>query len=345
MREQAAIWIARIDRGINPAERHELQQWLNDSPRHREILFEMSELWDRMDILSELSELFPEEPRAPQLMWRPGRPIAVALSCLAILLTILLGVWLKTGDLAVLAELRLLLPPKTVQAIYRTQIGQQMLVTLPDRSLLTLNTDTQVTMHYTQSDRMIELLQGEAHFKVAKDAKRVFTVRVGENQFKAVGTAFNLRKTSEFGVELTVMEGRVKVLVKPAKIATPSVPTTPTSAQARTILVDAGQELAIDPRAAQIVEDVQPARIETTVAWTHGMLVFDGEPLERVIREVSRYSTTHFVIADDDIKQIPVAGYFKVGDIDGLVAALESNFDIDASRDGNTIVLKAAHRP
>src|SRR5258708_38751521 len=87
-----------------------------------------------------------------------------------------------------------------------------------------------------------------------------------------------------------------------------------------------------------------PEKSEAAAGGTHGMIVFNGEPLERAISEVTRYSSTKFVIADDDIRQVPVVGYFKVGDIDGLLAALQANFDIGAHRSGDSTAL-ASHHP
>jgi transmembrane sensor len=328
IRERAGEWMARLDRGINASEHDALKVWLAQDPRHRLMLLEISEMWDRMEVLTELSALFPKEARAPRPVWWNSTALRLSFGCLGALVVIYFAFM---G----------LLPSKTLQARYRTAIGQQQSVTLPDKSSVMLNTNTSLAVHFTRSERTVDLQQGEAHFKVAKDADRVFTVRVGESEFKAVGTEFNLRKTSDADVELTVTEGRVKVLTSGVRVGE-SVPA-PAKAGPRPVLVDAGKRLTVNAL-AQVMEAPQPAKIENTVAWTHGMIVFDGEPLERAVREVSRYSTIQFVISDSRIGQIPVVGYFKIGDTDGLVAALQANFDIDASREGSSIVLKAHHR-
>jgi transmembrane sensor len=338
IREQAGTWIARLDRGLSDSEKIELRHWLNESASHRSILFDMSKLWDRMAILTEIAELFPLEPDRVSRVWLPSRRMA-ALACLTILIALALGFEAGRKNVVPIAQLSGIFERQGLEASYRTQVAQQQTVNLPDRSIVTLNTDTQLAVHYTNSGRQIDLLRGEAHFKVAKDASRVFTVRVNGNQFKAVGTAFNVRMISAHEVELTVTEGRVQVM--PSFREDKRMARTETAA----IMVDAGKELSIDTEKRK-VEDMAPApeKIEAAVAWTHGMIVFNGEPLERAIREVTRYSSTKFVIADDDIRQVPVVGYFKVGDIDGLLAALQANFDIEAHRSGDSIIL-ASHHP
>jgi transmembrane sensor len=164
---------------------------------------------------------------------------------------------------------------------------------------------------------------------------------VGVNEFRAVGTAFDIRVKSDRGIELTVTEGRVQVTApssgEASRIFKPNAnPLTPTQ-----IVVDAGKEVSIDS-AIQTVQRLQPAQMEAAMAWKRGMIIFDADPLEKVIREVSRYSTTKFVIVEEKTKRLPVSGYFKVGDVDGLIAVLHDNFSIDARRDGDVIILSAA---
>lgn len=334
LQEQAGVWIAKMDRGLSDGERTELQQWLAQSLRHRNALFEIAKTWDQMDMLGEIGGLFPLERRTqPGLAWR----IAAALALVAVIsgFTVHAVDWSRAA-----ASIAGFFTDQSPGATYRTAIGEQKTIQLPDRSVITLNTDTLLRVNYTATDRKLELVRGEAHFKVAKDSYRVFAVKVGENEFRAVGTAFNIRTTSAHGIELTVTEGRVKVVVPLAKEAIRSVSGERDKVVPTEIVVDANKEVIID-RATQTIEPLPPTKVEAALAWQRGMLIFDGDPLEQVVQELSRYATTKFVIADDSIRQIPVTGYFKIGDIDGLVAALHANFDINVDRKGESILLSA----
>ena len=345
--EQAGTWIARLDRGLSAAERLELQQWLNADTRHPAVLLELAELWDGMDVMAEIAELFPLNTMIPESSWRPSRRVVPSLSvALTLVVVAVLVAFLAAAPGPFTFSnfsVRNLFVRQTLEASYQTQVGEQRPVTLPDKSIVTLNTNTLLRVHYNDSYRKIELVSGEAHFAVAKHDRRVFIVQVGESEFRAVGTAFNVRVNSERGVELTVTEGRVKVLVAAAGEVKRTKDDVAAEQMATEIMVDAGKEVAIG-KATQTVEWVQPEKIDAAIAWTRGMIVFDGDPLERAVREVSRYSNVKFVIADDKIRKIPVAGYFKVGDVDGLVVALQNNFDVDSKRQGDSIVL-SAHRP
>ena len=44
--------------------------------------------------------------------------------------------------------------------------------------------------------------------------------------------------------------------------------------------------------------------------------------------EVGRYTEVQFIFLDEESKKVRVAGLFKAGDVDGLLAALRQNFNI-----------------
>jgi transmembrane sensor len=83
-------------------------------------------------------------------------------------------------------------------------------VTLPDGSVLQLNTDSVVETAYSPTERRVRLKKGEAFFSVAKNPQRPFWVDVGAVSVRAVGTAFNVRFRPE-AVEVLVKEGKVSV--------------------------------------------------------------------------------------------------------------------------------------
>ncbi|MGY8696772.1 MAG: FecR domain-containing protein, partial [Verrucomicrobiia bacterium] len=70
------------------------------------------------------------------------------------------------------------------------------------------NRGAQVFVRFTDEKRLVDLLAGEAHFTVSKDASRPFIVRARGTVVQAVGTAFNVLLNSD-RVEVLVTEGRV----------------------------------------------------------------------------------------------------------------------------------------
>jgi transmembrane sensor len=86
---------------------------------------------------------------------------------------------------------------------------------------------------------------------------------------------------------------------------------------------------------------LQPAEVEVKLAWRVGMLVFEGDSLETVLQEVSRYTTVKLE-ADESIRNIQIEGLFKAGDIDGLLIAMEKNFNVTSQRIGDDQILFTA---
>ena len=60
--EEASIWIARMDKGLTADDEDALRKWLSQSNDNRAVFLEMTKLWDRMDTLSRLSDIFPHAP-------------------------------------------------------------------------------------------------------------------------------------------------------------------------------------------------------------------------------------------------------------------------------------------
>ena len=81
---------------------------------------------------------------------------------------------------------------------------------MEDGSTIALNTNSRVNIDYSGERRVVQLLRGEASFDVAKSPQRPFVVYAGSGLIWAVGTAFNVRYTSDL-VDVIVTEGIVKV--------------------------------------------------------------------------------------------------------------------------------------
>jgi transmembrane sensor len=211
---------------------------------------------------------------------------------------------------------------------------------------MVLNTHTTVIVRYSTAARDVYLQQGEASFTVARDVQRPFNVHAGNRVLQAVGTAFNVRIVSDTQVELTVTEGKVRVLPRLTPLNGARLPSGQGQAH-QTLMATtvAAREMAIVEPASEEVRPVASSEIDRRLAWQHGMLIFRGEPLETVLAEMDRYTHTEFVLLDEQLRHVRVGGYFRAGDIDGLLIALRENFQIDSFRDdSDRIVLSSAPR-
>lgn len=334
--EEASHWLVKLDSGpLSDAEAVELRAWLEADEAHREVMVELCRLWDNMDILSELSELFPLSRKTAATCNRSRFSVgslAVATMAMAASVVLVLVLWVQQqpgmGDLLDTEAA----PPELV---YQTRVGEHKEVSLADGSVVRLNTDSLVSIEYTEAQRTLHLIRGEAHFKVAHDRSRPFIVHAGGGVVRAVGTAFSVRLKGA-DVEVTVTEGRVEI-ASSSEAEKPAAGDKTASRKYMTTL-DAGQTAEYDDMSIRSVKTIEPEIISRKLAWQHGTLVFKGETLEEVVKEISRYTDTSIVISDPDIRDMRIGGYFKTGEIDALLTVLQDNFDLHVERAGDNLV-------
>ncbi len=325
--DEASAWIAKLDSGLSAEEEGELQQWLAVSRQNQELLFEMAALWDRMSVLSRLSEICPHPvDRSTRFPW-----IALAAS---LLIVVSVGIWAGmkhfTRESPVDQQIVVTTNPEN---IYETAIGEQSKINLPDGTELVLNTNTLVRARYTDEHRLLTLERGEIHVLVAHENSRPLSVIAGDKIVQAVGTAFNIEINSNHEIELLVTAGKVRVGVyqpTPAGTAQSIPPVLPQSS----ILVSAGEETILESPEAEL-ETIDIEEIAVKLSWREGNLVFRGESLEEAVTEIGRYTAVEFVILDEKSRNVRVAGLFKAGDVNGLLAALEENFNVTYRRVGD----------
>jgi transmembrane sensor len=345
-KEEAGQWLARLDRGLTPAEHNALSEWLQE-PRRRQTLFHLARNWDNMAILEELAELFP----LPETEGFPRRFAGAAVVLLSVIGAASTLFYVRAHDRSTISTPVAMTAPSKVtghgsfSAEYATPIGQHRTVELPDTSEIQLNTNTRLRVEYSATARVISMSRGEAMFEVAKDPTRPFTVRYAGYDFKAVGTAFNVRTDSHGCLHLTVTEGRVRVHRTPsAELQGEPAPPPTVLSEATDILVEANKAVSIGPKSERI-DALSPDQVAAETAWQHGVVVFKATPLAQVVEELARYSTVRLVISEPQLARLPVSGYFEVGDIDSLSAALEQNVGIKITRQDGYLLLSSTQPP
>jgi transmembrane sensor len=199
---------------------------------------------------------------------------------------------------------------------YRTAHGQQGAWSLPDGSMLHVNTDTAVTVRFTSAERMVEVDHGEVAIKVAHDERRAFRVHAGAADAMAVGTEFDVYRRPESTL-ITVMAGQVAVSVGrfvPSQTAPAEI--------GSGLRVEAGQQVSI--HAGVLPTAAEPTDLRETTAWLERKIVFEQRPLGAVADEFNRYNDIPFTIDDPALRNLTISGAFNAADTDSFAAFLES---------------------
>lgn len=165
-----------------------------------------------------------------------------------------------------------------------TPKGGTYQVILSDGTHVWLNADSKLTFPsaFTGSNRTVSLT-GEAYFEVAKNKAKPFVVNCGESKIEVLGTHFNIMAYKDEKASLvTLLEGAVKV----------------NSGTAKTLLKP-GQQAEIsrkDPSSITLNNEVET---EQVVAWKNGYFMFSNEPVESIMRKISRWYNVDIVYQDN----------------------------------------------
>jgi len=352
--EEASDWIVKNREGdLDVQEKKQFDAWLRESPQHLRAYLEMSAVWEDVGSLEPSLNASADEliacaraeenivplGSAPSLRTRvtsetirrkrttPLRKVALYYALAASALLTLAGTWL-CGQ----------------RNTYSTAVGEQRSIVLNDGSSVELNSRSRIRVRFSAAERDVDLIEGQALFRVAKNPLRPFIVSADGTHVRAVGTQFDVyRKT--YGTVVTVVEGKVAVFGEPylpsrtfnAGKGSAGVPFSSRNQGASTlplqgtaegrgprtgtgealpsdsangaIFLAAGEQVTVTPATA--APSPKRANLAAATAWTERSLVFDSSPLIEVAEEFNRYNTRQLVIKDPELADIHVSGVFS----------------------------------
>jgi transmembrane sensor len=304
--EAAASWVLQQERGgLNEAEQLLLEAWLAQDASHAAAYDDA--LWalgvtarhaGAPELLAmRQSALAARGNRRRLLGWAGG--LGAAAAGLIALLT-----FTASPEIKVMPDARV---PSVASGGdsaggrgYRTAVGERSAISLPDGSVATLDTDSQMRVAYSHEERAVHLLKGQALFQVAHGKPLPFRVYARGQQITAIGTVFNVRLEDE-RVRVAIVEGVVKVSARPML-----------GGDRRSLLKEvtltAGEETVAAPAIAMVV---RPVEARAVAAWRGGQLIFNDVPLADAVAEVNRYTLRPIALADAAIGRYRVSGVFK----------------------------------
>lgn len=321
--EQAIQWRTRIENGVATTHDAAYVAWLSD-PRNRQAMNEVQAAWAAVadhaqaPRITKLRRWALADARGQR---RRDRVAAWPVRVIAAAMTLALGIGLAAY----------IVIPRT--DTYATAIGERRMITLADRSSLSLDADTKVLVRYSGNARKLTLQRGRARFDVAHDSVRPFTVTVGNETVTAVGTNFSVERLESKTVVM-LLQGRVIVA------AAESARRRSTNGSPRTVSLRAGQKLVLNHTGLSRVGTFSP---QEATAWESGRLQFFDEPLSEAVAHVNRYTTTPIEV-DPSAADIKVSGVFVVGDVASFVEGVTNYLPVEAASIGGRTVLRGKSR-
>lgn len=336
IRNEASLWVVRNEEGLDKEQEALFTSWLNSSEKHQKIYKQLQTRASEFDELSRLADIFPyQSVNKTKHSFKPNFVFASTFSLFILASLVFTNLWDDGRSEPLVYNSSTTLQEPAVNnfyRIYRTKVGVQETVELPDSSVLLLNTDTFVRVHYSNSSRSLILDRGEIHIDVAHNKKRPLSVIVGDKIFEAVGTAFNIEYYDDKEVALIVTEGKVKVSDLAINNVDSNVTKNPLFKSENIIHISKGEQIVLQLEqefiAKSTVKVLVRDSLEHILSWQKGEIIFDNEPLAQVLAEYSRYTGITFEIKALDLEDIKVVGRFKINKLDQILSILESTFSI-----------------
>ena len=349
---QASAWLAKMDgRDLNDTEQQAFKDWVNADEAHILAFRKVIAAWDDLNILTKLPQVLEQrsqhqraEQSQEQKQEQKEPPRWRATIAIAATVMLSLFVTFKYNSTA------------DSQATYTTAVGEQKTITLPDNSRVQLNTNSRLKIDYSDSHRAIYLHQGEAHFDVQSNPQRPFEVYAGSGRVRAIGTAFSVT-LYEQDIGVIVTEGIVEIAPEiitqlaaaPSQPAEQGAPLSNANAESepdanksqtptKSKRVKAGNAAVFNQHSVKHIQAIADDEMQRRLAWQQGLLIFSGEPLEEVVKQLSRYTDTKILIKSENARNLRIGGQFQAGDTKAVFSALEKGFGLKADYITNNLV-------
>lgn len=201
--------------------------------------------------------------------------------------------------------------------------GSQYELVLPDGTRVWVNAGSELSyrVDFNQGTQREVKLNGEAYFEVAKNKARPFVVSAGKQRIEVLGTHFNVNSYPDEQVaRTTLLEGSVKV----SNLAS----------DRSSVLIPGKQALL---KGAEI--EVIDADLEEALAWKNGLFIFNDEPLESIMKKVSRWYDVDILYQGVDRKKKYGGSVPRFNDIAKMLKQWELTGGVHFEIEGRRVIL------
>lgn len=339
--ESAAEWMVRLqDPKLSRSERIEYVRWLRRSPLHVAQMLRVSHLQHELTDFPYWNEIAPlasaTDPSVVELSSARDPPDRKSLSGRSAWS----GRWISVlaASIAFLG-IALAYFGDFVHRSIDTGVGERRSVVLADGTVVRLSPETTLRVHFSRSERRIDLTRGNALFRVAKNPAKPFLVETGRARVRVIGTAFGVDRRSD-SVVVTVEEGRVAVA---ERLTEPSSPVARTPSPVAEISLGPDQQVIV-PQVGSMGQ-VRKVDSHRELSWAEGRLVFDHDSVAEVVQQFNRFNRTQIKILDPQLATRPVSAVFNVSDPEAFVNFLESVTNIRVTRASHDTIVIASGGP
>ena len=222
------------------------------------------------------------------------------------------------------------LPDQSMHNTIMTPRGGQYEIVLSDGTKVWLNaaSSLQYPVSFSSAKREVELT-GEAYFEVAPDQGKAFIVHISSGHpaekptsIEVLGTSFDVMEyPDEPAMTTSLVNGSVKVIRGTSSV-----------------LLKPGEQASIktgDPEGIHVVTD---ADMTGALAWKNGLFRFNGNDIQSVMRQISRWYDVD-VRYEGDVSAHFLGTISRKADVTEVFRILKLTEAVDFKIEGKTIIV------
>ncbi len=339
--------ISFLEGTLTQSQADELTEWLQEDKYNKELFRQVEEMWhasriitntepDIKDGLRRMREKITERNirrlPAKEVRFNIHSLVLIAASILILITLTISGFIIYSGRSKPGVK-----NTAMVEAIVPR--GSRSAIILPDSTTVWLNSDTRLrySTDYNLTHRTI-YLDGEAYFKVSKNANLLFQVNTSEIKITALGTAFNVKAYRDEGtIETTLEEGEVSIdLINPEKkekametILLKPKQTAVYKKQEGNISLKENKNNNISkvmvPKKQDVlyvqVNEVPDTKLYTS--WKDPKWIFRNEKLSSLVPKLERRYNVKIQIVDKPVEEYTFTGALLEESIEQVLAAIQ----------------------
>lgn len=205
--------------------------------------------------------------------------------------------------------------------------GGEYFIVLSDSTRVWLNSETilRFPVQFAGDIRRVEL-SGEAYFEVAKNAEVPFVVVSDNQQIKVLGTQFNVSSyPDDQQISTTLVEGKVDV----------SLAGNPETH----IVLKPSEQCQFSKENNQMAKRI--VDVTPFVAWKDGRFVFHDQPLQDIMKTLSKWYDVEVVFANEGDKSLRFTGNLeRYAEFGSILAKIERTNEVEFEIINNVITIK-----
>ncbi|MGK7393717.1 MAG: FecR family protein [Candidatus Cyclobacteriaceae bacterium M3_2C_046] len=303
-------------------------KWLSSATSIKEISDYMDQAWQELEEHSEenttvLNRIHHKIDHQQKYIHRKKSPKFPFYKLAAVVLIILTaGISLYLFDPFQPQEI-----PQTVieiPTIYKsTQPGQKLTVRLPDKSMVMLHADSEISYPAVFSDsiRVVDF-QGEAFFEV-QETNKPFIVRTNNLTTSVLGTSFNVRyRNDENQIQVALLSGSVVIQQD----------------QGSSITLTPGDLLIYDQ--GQAVFNKRKLDYKKHIGWKEGIICFNHDTLSEIKEKLELWYGVNITIKGQVSNSRHFKGDFQNATLENVLESLSFTFDFMYNIDENNVLIE-----